>query len=377
MVAYLDYNASAPIEPEVIKCMIDIYTNNIGNASSRTHLYGTQAKEIVEKSRKIIANMLGLDQMEVIFTSGSTESNNTAILGLEKYARESGKNHFITSSIEHKAVLEPMKYLEEQGFVVDFIDPDENGRISADKVIAKITEKTALVSIMHVNSETGIIQPVQEIGDFLQDTDVYFHVDATQSFGKMNIELKDVKYDMLSISAHKIRGPQGIGALILRRKKQLRDNIQALIRGGGQEFGFRSGTLPVALIGGFGQAAELCEKKSSIRKVKCEEIKKQLLEAIDSTEYVINGNSKFCMNNTINLSFKDVDAEGIFVATKDYYAMSNGSACVSGAYTTSYVLKAMGLDERRISEAVRISWDYDTVVDFSGLVHYVKGQQEE
>jgi len=377
MVAYLDYNASAPIEPEVINFMIDIYANNIGNASSRTHLYGAQAKEIVEKSRKIIANILGLDQMEVIFTSGSTESNNTAILGLEEYAKESGKNHFITSSIEHKAIIEPMKYLEKKGYRVDFINPDGKGRISADKVISKVTDKTAMVSIMHVNSETGIIQPVQEIGDFLKDKDVYFHIDATQSFGKMNDELKEIAYDMLSISAHKIRGPQGIGALIIKRNKHLRDNITPLILGGGQEFGFRSGTLPVALVGGFGRAAEISEKKSSVRKAKCKEIKSKLMKDISCTKYVINGDSKYCINNTINLSFRDVDAEGIFVATKDYYAMSNGSACVSGAYTTSYVLKAMGLDEKRISEAIRISWDYDTVVDFSELVAYVKGQQEE
>lgn len=377
MVAYLDYNASAPIEPEVINFMIDIYANNIGNASSRTHLYGVQAKEIVEKSRKIIANILGLDQMEVIFTSGSTESNNTAIFGLEEYAKESGKNHFITSSIEHKAIIEPMKYLEKKGYRVDFINPDGNGRISADKVISKVTDKTAMVSIMHVNSETGIIQPVQEIGDFLKDKDVYFHIDATQSFGKMNDELKEIAYDMLSISAHKIRGPQGIGALIIKRNKHLRDNITPLILGGGQEFGFRSGTLPVALVGGFGRAAEISEKKSSVRKAKCKEIKSKLMKDISCTKYVINGDSKYCINNTINLSFRDVDAEGIFVATKDYYAMSNGSACVSGAYTTSYVLKAMGLDEKRISEAIRISWDYDTVVDFSELVDYVKGQQEE
>lgn len=377
MVAYLDYNASAPIEPEVINFMIDIYANNIGNASSRTHLYGVQAKEIVEKSRKIIANILGLDQMEVIFTSGSTESNNTAIFGLEEYAKESGKNHFITSSIEHKAIIEPMKYLEKKGYRVDFISPDGNGRISADKVISKVTDKTAMVSIMHVNSETGIIQPVQEIGDFLKDKDVYFHIDATQSFGKMNDELKEIAYDMLSISAHKIRGPQGIGALIIKRNKHLRDNITPLILGGGQEFGFRSGTLPVALVGGFGRAAEISEKKKSVRKAKCKEIKSKLMKDISCTKYVINGDSKYCINNTINLSFRDVDAEGIFVATKDYYAMSNGSACVSGAYTTSYVLKAMGLDEKRISEAIRISWDYDTVVDFSELVDYVKGQQEE
>ena len=377
MTAYLDYNASAPIEEEVLEYMIDIYKNNIGNASSRTHLYGTRAKEIVEKSRRIIADSLGLDQMEVIFTSGSTESNNTAILGLEKYAQETGKNHFITSSIEHKAVLEPMRYLKEKGYDVDFIDPDEYGRISADKVIEKVTNKTALVSIMHVNSETGTIQPVKEIGDFLQDKDVYFHIDATQSYGKMNPEIRDISYDMLSMSAHKIRGPQGIGALILKRKKNLRKNLSPLMLGGGQEFNFRSGTLPVALVGGFGQAVKVCEKNNKIRRIKCRQIKEQLLKDIASTEYVVNGDPDHCVDNTINLSFKDVDAEGIFVATKNSYAMSNGSACVSGTYAFSYVLKAMGLDEKRISEAIRISWDYDTVVDFSELVFYIKGQQQE
>lgn len=377
MVAYLDYNASAPIEADVLNYMIDIYTNNIGNASSRTHQYGAQAKKIVEQSRKTIADILGVDQMEVIFTSGATESDNMAVRGLERYAKESGKNHFITSSIEHKAVLESMRYLQEKGYPVDFIDPDEDGRISADAVIRRVTDKTVLVSVMHVNSETGIIQPVGEIGDYLKDKEVFFHIDATQSFGKLNADLRETAYDMLSVSAHKIRGPQGVGALILKRKKHLREYITPIISGGGQEYGFRSGTLPVALIGGFGQAAKLYDEMGLMRREKNRAIKQKLLSAIKSTEYVINGNPDYCIDNTINISFRDVDAEGIFVATKEYYAMSNGSACDSGSYHSSYVLKAMGLDEKRIGEAVRISWDYDTEVDFSELAAYVKGQQEE
>lgn len=376
MAAYLDYNASAPLEADVLNYMIDIYTNHTGNASSRTHQYGVQAKKIVEQSRKTIADLLGIDQMEVIFTGGATESDNMAVRGLERYARESGKNHFITSSIEHKAVLESMKDLQKKGFLVDFIDPDESGRVSADAVLAHVTDKTALVSVMHVNSETGIIQPVQEIGDYLKDKDVFFHIDATQSFGKRNAELRATAYDMLSVSAHKIRGPQGVGALILKRKKHLRDCMEPLILGGGQEYGFRSGTLPVALIGGFGRAAEICEEMNGVRKKKNPEIKENLLSAIKDTAYVINGDPAYCIDSAINISFKDVDAEGIFVATKEYYAMSNGSACVSGAYHSSYVLKAMGLDEKRIGEAIRISWDYDTVVDFLELAAYVKGQQE-
>lgn len=377
MVTYLDYNASTPVEAKVLRYMMDIYANNIGNASSRTHQYGVQAKKIVEESRKIIADILGVDQMEVIFTSGATESDNMAVLGLEQYAEKSGKNHFITSSIEHKAVLESMKYLQKRGYLVDFIDPDESGRISAHAIIDRVTDKTALVSVMHVNSETGIIQPVREIGDYLSNKEVFFHIDATQSFGKMNEELRSTSYDMLSISAHKIRGPQGIGALILKRKKHLREYIRPIILGGGQEFGFRSGTLPVALVGGFGVAAKICDENSFMRKKKNRMIKEQLLSAIQDTEYAVNGDPDYCIDNTINISFKHVDAEGIFVATKEYYAMSNGSACVSGTYNSSYVLKAMGLDEKRIKEAIRISWDYNTEVDFSELAAYVKGQQEE
>lgn len=190
MIAYLDFNASAPIEKDVLDYMIDIYRNDYGNANSRTHFYGAQAKSIVETSRKKIADILLLEPMEVIFTSGATESNNMAILGLKEYALQTGKTHFITTAIEHKAVLEPMKYLQELGFDVDFIYPREDGSISAEDVINRVTDKTALVSVMHVNSETGIIQPVKEIGDYLKNTKTWFHVDATQSFGKMNEELK-------------------------------------------------------------------------------------------------------------------------------------------------------------------------------------------
>lgn len=377
MVTYLDYNASAPIEADVLDYMIDIYKNNIGNANSRTHIYGTKAMGLVEKSRKTLADILSVEQMEVVFTSGSTESNNMAILGLLDYAKKTGKTHFITTAIEHKAVLKPMEYLQALGFEVDFVYPNESGRVLASDVLDKVNDKTALVSVMHVNSETGIIQPVEEIGKYLKDTEVYFHVDATQSFGKMNDVLSRLNYDMLSISAHKIRGPQGIGSLVIKTKKELRKNIKALMLGGGQEHDFRPGTLPVALIGGFGMAAELCSKKNEIRKTSCEAIKKQFLKEISGTEYRINGDPQFCVSNTINISFKDVDAEGIFSAIKENYAIANGSACLSGKYATSYVLKAMGFDEKRISEAVRLSWDYDTKVDFSELVSYVKGQQEE
>lgn len=376
MVSYLDFNATAPIEKEVLEYMIEIYEKNFGNPNSRTHIYGNQAKEIVNKSRRIIAECLGIDEMEVIFTSGSTESNNMAILGLFEYAKQTGKNHFITTSIEHKAVLEPMKFLKKNGCEVDFISPGNDGRINAEDVLGRITDKTLLVSVMHVNSETGMIQPIKEIGDFLEKKNILFHVDATQSFGKMNAELKKVKYDLMSVSAHKLRGPQGVGAFIKRIRKPLCDELKPIMYGGGQEYGLRPGTLPVALVGGFGKAVELCEKNKVFREKKCLEIKKQLLKDIDGLDYEINGDPLFCVPNTINLSFKGVDAEGIFVGLKGKYAFSNGAACVSGGYSNSYVLEAMGYDEKRMEEAIRISWDYDTCVDFSGLVNYVREMQE-
>lgn len=244
-----------------------------------------------------------------------------------------------------------------------------------EQIAEKVDEKTLLVSVMHVNSETGTIQPVKEIGNFLADKNILFHVDATQSYGKMNDELKRVKYDLLSCSAHKLRGPQGIGLLVKKMRKPLSNAIAPVMYGGGQEYGIRPGTLPVALIGGFGKAVELCEKNKIMRKHRCEKIRERLLSAITEVRYEINGSLEYCVPNTLNISFTDVDAEGIFVSLKNDYAFSNGAACTSGSYSSSYVLKAMGLEQKRIDEAVRISWDYDTEVDFKNLIEYVKGMQ--
>lgn len=377
MITYLDFNASTPIEPRVLNYMVDIYQNKFGNPNSRTHIYGADAKGIIENARVVLSDILNIETNEIIFTSGSTESSNIAILGLLDYAKKTGKNHFITTAIEHKAVLEPMKFLAQNGCVVDFIKPDISGRISADELIRKVTDKTALVSVMHVNSETGIIQPVKEIGEELRKRDIWFHIDATQSFGKMNNELRKVHYDTLSISAHKLRGPQGIGALVVRREKNIWKALKPITLGGGQERNLRPGTLPVALIGGFALAAEICENNKSLRRERCIDIKKQFLGAIEDVKYKINGDSTYCIPNTINISFDEVDSEGIFIGVKDYYAISSGSACESGSYASSYVLKAMGLDNKRMDDAVRLSWDYDTVVDFSKLVEYVKGQQSD
>ena len=376
MAVYLDFNASAPIDMRVLDQMIDIYKNHAGNADSRTHVYGTDAKEIVSKSRKTIADILAIDSMDLFFTSGSTESNNMAILGLIDYAKESGKTHFITTAIEHKSVLEAMKRLRKIGFEVDFVAPDTSGRIKPEQILNLVTGKTLLVSMMHVNSETGIIQPIQEVGEALSKTSTYFHVDATQGFGKLNDDLRSTKYDMLSITAHKLGGPQGVGGLVLKRDRSYRrPPITPLMCGGQQERGFRPGTTPVALVAGFALAAELCENEAESNLSACRQIKSKLIGSISGLNYTFNGDQSFCIPSTANISFKGVDAEALFLAMKNDYAFSNGSACNSGSHEPSYVLTAMGLPEDRINEAVRLSWNNETVVDFTELASFIKDMQ--
>lgn len=373
MAVYLDYNASAPIDPRVLEHMVDVYKMHYGNADSRTHVFGTDAKEIVSHARKTIADILNVDSTDLFFTSGSTESNNMAILGLLDYAQQTGRNHFITTSIEHKSVLEAMKHLQKQGCKVDFVSPDESGRIKPNQVLDLVNDKTLLVSMMHVNSETGIIQPIEEVGEALAKTNVFFHIDATQGFGKLNDSLRETKYDMLSITAHKIGGPQGVGALVLRRGKNYqRPPVKPLFFGGQQERGYRPGTTPVALVAGFALAAKLCNAEASAHMQACRQIKESFLAAISGLDYSINGDPEYCLPSTINISFHGVDAEGIFLAVKEDYAFSNGSACNSGSHAPSYVLSAMGLPENRINEAIRISWGSNACVSFDALVRYIK-----
>lgn len=380
MSVYLDYNASAPIDERVLDCMINVYKNHIGNADSRTHDFGDSARQVVEKARQQVASILTVSKEEVFFTSGATESNNIVIQGLKKYAEETSKKHIITTTIEHKAVLESAKALAEQEFEVDFVSPDRSGRISAEDVISKVRDDTLLVAIMHVNNETGVIQPIREIGEYLSDCEILFHVDATQSFGKLVDELRDVKYDTLAMSAHKIYGPQGIGALIMRKKHYKLPPIKNIMYGGQQEHGIRPGTIPVALAAGLGKACELAEneyKKNAVRNI---EIKNALIEILDYSglKYLFNGEQKYCMYSTMNICLEGVSSEALMLASKQYCGISNGSACNSNSYNLSYVLKAMDIPDEIIKNSIRLSWGKMTDLgqvkeDFSNLLEVAKG----
>lgn len=365
MAVYLDYNASVPIDKRVLDYMNEVYMNSYGNADSRTHNFGDNARQIVENARNDIAQMIGRNKDEIFFTSGSTESNNITILGLREYAEKSSKKHIITSTIEHKAILESVKKLSKDGFEVDFVKPHENGRIEASDVINLLSDDTLLVSIMHVNNETGIIQPVKEIGEYLNDKDILFHIDATQSAGKLIDEIKDISYDMISFCAHKMDGPQGVGTLVLKKKGYKLPPIKQIMYGGQQEHGIRPGTLPVALIAGFGKSCTLALREYNDNNRKCEEIKLTLKQMLQESglQYTINGDENFMMPNTLNISIVGVSSEALMLSTKMYCAISNGSACNSNLYSNSYVLREMNLAESIIESAIRISWGPRISVD--------------
>ena len=365
MSTYLDYNASAPIDLRVLDCMVDVYKNSIGNADSRTHGFGERARSVVEDARKQVATLLGISSDEVFFTSGATESNNIAIRGLVDYGKKNGKMHIITTAIEHKAVLETVKHLSENGFEVEFIKPGLNGRVNAEDVLDKVRKDTLLVSIMHVNNETGIIQPVKEIGEVLDKKEVLFHIDATQSCGKLVDEIRSIKYNMLSFSAHKLMGPQGIGVLVLRKKRYKLPPVNNIMYGGQQEHGIRPGTIPVALVAGCGLACEIVNKEYKENATKVNEIKKAILQELEESgiEYSINGDPEFCVDTTINISLKGVSSEALIISTKQFCGVSNGSACTSQNYSPSYVLVAMGISTDTIESSLRISWGAGTDKD--------------
>ena len=365
MGVYLDYNASAPIDNRVLDRMVDVYRNVIGNPDSRTHYYGDQAREVVEASRKKVAELLNVDPSEVYFTSGATESNNIAIQGLGDYSLSTGKNHIITSAIEHKSVLETVKHLATKGYDVDIVSPDYSGRIDPSSILGKVKDKTLLVSVMHVNNETGIIQPVDVIGKALEGTDVLFHVDATQSCGKLVDEIRSIRYDMLSFSAHKLCGPQGVGVLVLKRRNGKSLPVKAISFGGQQEKGIRPGTVPVALIAGCGEACSIAISEHSNNEQKNMLIRNMILDELRNSglDYRLVGDQNYVISSTISVSIKGLSSEALMLCTKQFCGVSNGSACTSKSYSPSYVLTAMGYDGDFINGTIRVSWGPSTALE--------------
>ncbi len=361
MTVYLDCNATTPVEPEVLKWMWRFYEEEFGNAGSRTHEYGSRANKAVGEARDCVAQVVDAKRDEVVFTSGGTESNNLAILGLAEYGLATGKTHLISTQVEHKAVLEPLEVMQKRGFEITLVAPNQDGVVSPESLMKALRPETLLVSVMHVNNETGVEMPLIPIAELLEGHEAFFHTDAAQGFGKRSEPLRHPRIDLISVSAHKVYGPMGVGALIARRRGYDRLPLKPLFVGGGQEKGLRPGTLPVPLIAGFGKACEIALKEFGERTDRCIAFREKLLSALSQTEYELNGRLELMIPNTLNVSFKGLDSEAVMVALKGIVALSNGSACTSQSYLPSHVLQAMSLSEQRVNGAVRISWSHKTL----------------
>lgn len=351
---FLDYNATTPVDPRVLDAMLPWFRDP-SNSGSRTHLFGQRAKDAVESARSQVANVLGVGSEDIVFTSGATESNNLAILGLAEFGKRTGRAHIVATAIEHKAVLEPLERLARNGFTVELAPVTRDGFVEPDEIRKRIRPDTLLVSVMHANNETGVLQPIREIGELLASTSVLFHTDAAQTFGK-EPSLSDVAFDFASISGHKIYGPQGIGALCVRRRKLDRRELLSLTAGGGQERGLRPGTLPVPLVVGLGKTSGLACVESNQRGAHAAKLKADFLKELSAVDFDVNGTVEHSQPHVVNISFRGIDSEALMMALRETVAISNGSACTSSQYTPSHVLKAMGLGEERMESAVRISW---------------------
>ncbi|MGB6223045.1 cysteine desulfurase DndA [Haloferula sp.] len=370
---YLDCNATTPLDPAVQEVLFRYLTEEFGNEGSRTHEYGSRAKQAVQKARDQVAAVVGAKRDEVIFTSGATESNNLAILGLAAHGNETGKRHLIGTRIEHKAVIEPLEAMEKQGFEVTWLSSDEHGRVRVEDLEGALRPDTLLVSIMAANNETGVRQPLHEICKILEGHEAYLHTDAAQAFGKDLEPLRKVRIDLISVSGHKIYAPKGIGALITRRRGYDRPPLKPLFYGGGQERGLRPGTLPVAHVAALGMAAEVALKQHEKRREHCRKIKDAALAAFAPLSSRIHGPAEETMDHVLNLAFPGIDSEALIVALKDLVAISNGSACTSSSYTPSHVIKAMGYGDDEANEALRFSWCHMTPdVDWEEIAQRIR-----
>ncbi|CAJ0992234.1 IscS subfamily cysteine desulfurase [Pantoea sp. Nvir] len=351
---YLDYAATTPVDSRVANKMMQFLTldGTFGNPASRSHRFGWQAEEAVDIARNQVAQLVNADPREIIFTSGTTESDNLALKGTA-YAKRKYGNHIITSQTEHKAVLDSCKQLEKEGFIVTYLAPSANGVITLDTVHDALCNDTILVSLMHVNNEIGVIQDISGIGELCRVRDILFHVDAAQSIGKLSIDLSKLKIDLMSFSAHKIYGPKGIGALYVRRNPKVQ--IDAQIHGGGHERCMRAGTLPVHQIVGMGEAFRIAKEVSKKEAAWLAMLRAKLwhgLSALDGVQ--INGDLTRSVPNILNVSFAGTDGEELLMALKDL-ALSSGSACTSASVEPSYVLRAIGLDDTVAHSSLRFS----------------------
>lgn len=368
MPIYLDFCATTPVDPRVVEVVRHYMEDEFGNAGSRTHLYGQRAATAVEEARSLVAAGASAKADEVFFTSGATEANNLAILGLAKHAEETGRRHCLALAIEHKAVLEPLQALAYACNVeVELVPVSDRGWVDPDDIASRLRPDTLLVSTMHANNETGVLQPLNEISAALDGHPAYWHVDAAQTFGKVPVTAERI--DLVSLSGHKLFGPMGIGALVARRRGYQRPPLTPLMHGGGQERGLRPGTVPVPLVAALGEACRLATLDRDKRAAACADERDRLIGAFEQLEPLYNGDQEFVLPHVVNLSVPGLDAEAAIMLLRDQVAISNGSACTSSTYEPSHVLTAMGLDAERTMGALRISWSHTSVdVEWQAIV---------
>ena len=349
---YLDYSATTPVDPRVAEKMIPYLVEKFGNPASRSHSFGWEAEAAVEEAREQVARLVNADPKEIVWTSGATESNNLAIKGAANFYAGKGK-HLITVKTEHKAVLDTCRELERQGFEVTYLEVQEDGLIDLEAFKAAVRPDTILVSVMFVNNEIGVIQPIAEIGEICREKGIIFHVDAAQATGKVDIDLSTLKVDLMSFSAHKTYGPKGIGALYIRRKPRVR--LEAQMHGGGHERGFRSGTLPTHQIVGMGEAFRIAREEMAEENKRIGALRDRLLKGVSDIEHVyINGDLVHRVPHNLNVSFAYVEGESMLMAIKDL-AVSSGSACTSASLEPSYVLRALGRDDELAHSSIRFT----------------------
>lgn len=358
-IPYFDFASTTPVDRRVAEMVVHYMTVDFGNAGSRTHEYGSRAKKATDDARSQVAEVVSCRPDDVVFTSGATESNNIAILGLTDFGLESGRRHIVSTQIEHKAVLEPLAEMERRGFEVTLVPPTSGGWVDPSSVCAALRDDTLLVSVMHANNETGVFQPIDEIAEAIGSHPAFFHTDAAQGFGKDLGPLRNPRLDLISCSAHKVFGPKGVGALILRRRGRSHPPLQPVMFGGGQERGLRPGTLPVPLIAGFGLAAELSVREYSARRSACIEFRESLLVGLEALGAKTISDPDRTLPCVATVWLPGIAADAVVLLLRDALALSKGAACSSSRHEPSHVLRAMA-NQGADFDPIRLSWSHDS-----------------